>query len=529
MTTTLKPPAPVRKPQSPAADGAKLAAQWTEARLVYPIYAAMASQFNLNVAPCEDLISAPARPTEAQVFRARRWLDDLDQRIQVQQFRQLLQTVHSPSEESLRALTLRHLLKPKKTAADCFKIDFLLVQYFVLCAPEKLCTQEIELAEVARVLEPVLGDAVVCPLKWLEPLDNLLEGLRGCNSLHDLRGGGYLEKGREIKDSAGEMFYDPSALVAFVRFNFLLRRTIIRLMHADLRATRETLVKLESCGVKTVDCHEAGLSTAEPVAALLRLCLEWKQPFTKSYTVSSVGQSFAKLLAIRAAVEQALARTQTPAAPAAASKPPAVDANKAQEKTAKPAANSAAPSATSAPAPQGSPAPAAQPKPSARAVVAPAAPVAGGATKAAAPAAAVAHPADHADPEACMETIWEQLIAAPPTRGRSMTSVTYQNTKMLLSSWEVAAFISDGGKISEDLRHGVVARLLVAVAMGAIKRSGQFADFAPTLALAHAEAAKLQESMEQAKEAKNTEAAVNLSMTAKRLLAYIEQAEGLRG
>ena len=128
-----------------------------------------------------------------------------------------------------------------------------------------------------------------------------------------------------------------------------------------------------------------------------------------------------------------------------------------------------------------------------------------------------------------METIWEQLIAAPPTRGRSMTSVTYSNTKMLLSSWEVAAFISDGGKISEDLRHAIVARLLVAVVMDSIKRSGESAEFDPTLSLAYAEAAKLQESMEQAKEAKNTEAAVNLSITAKRLLAYIEEAKGLHG
>jgi hypothetical protein len=110
MTTTVKPVAPARKPQTPVADTAKLAAQWAEARLVYPIYAAIASQFNLNVPPCKELESAAAHPTEAQVFHARRWLDELDQRVQVQQIRQILQTMHIPSEESLRALTLRHLL-----------------------------------------------------------------------------------------------------------------------------------------------------------------------------------------------------------------------------------------------------------------------------------------------------------------------------------------------------------------------------------------------------------------------------------
>ncbi len=109
-----------------------------------------------------------------------------------------------------------------------------------------------------------------------------------------------------------------------------------------------------------------------------------------------------------------------------------------------------------------------------------------------------------------------------------MTSVTYQNTKMLLSSWEVAAFVSEGGKVSEDLRHGVVARMLVAVAMDALKHAGKFDALEATLELAHTRAAKLHECVEQAKKAKNTEGAVNLSITAKRLLAYIEEAEGGR-
>jgi len=41
-----------------------------------------------------------------------------------------------------------------------------------------------------------------------------------------------------VKESAGGMFYDPAALLTFVRFNFLLRRTFIELMHADLIAIR---------------------------------------------------------------------------------------------------------------------------------------------------------------------------------------------------------------------------------------------------------------------------------------------------
>jgi len=32
------------------------------------------------------------------------------------------------------------------------------------------------------------------------------------------------------------------------------------------------------------------------------------------------------------------------------------------------------------------------------------------------------------------EKIWEQLIATPPVRGRSMTTVTVQETRVLLSA-----------------------------------------------------------------------------------------------
>jgi hypothetical protein len=250
-----------------------------------------------------------------------------------------------------------------------------------------------------------------------------------------------------------------------------------------------------------------------------------------------VAQSFGKLLSIRAVVDVAVERPHV--------KPAARPAPKPQAKTSVPPAPAAQPKAV----PQAPAAPAAngegkEPAPKAPAAKAPAAgparvspPAAGTAkTPAAAansPAAAPAAPpedseASAVDPEACMETIWEQLIETPPSRGRSMSSVTYQNTKLLLSAWEVAAFVSDGGKISEDLRHGVVARLLVSVATESLKRDRKFPGLDATLALAHNRAAKLQESVEQAKSQKNTEAAVNLSITAKRLLAYIEEAEGLR-
>ena len=83
-----------------------------------------------------------------------------------------------------------------------------------------------------------------------------------------------------------------------------------------------------------------------------------------------------------------------------------------------------------------------------------------------------AAPTSTAEMEKCLEGIWEQLIAAPPSRGRSMSTVVLQDTKVLLSSWEVGAFVADGGQEAEDLRRAVVARALLGLAIDQRKRSG---------------------------------------------------------
>jgi HPt (histidine-containing phosphotransfer) domain-containing protein len=102
------------------------------------------------------------------------------------------------------------------------------------------------------------------------------------------------------------MFYDPAALVAFCRFNFLLRRAFIRMLHADLSAVRQAAETLDANGVKTVDCRRAGFSAAETTTQLRYYCENWKQPFHKDYTETSVTHAFEQLLALRADLEEAL-------------------------------------------------------------------------------------------------------------------------------------------------------------------------------------------------------------------------------
>src|SRR5258708_11302703 len=215
-------------------------------------------------------------------------------------------TTLNDRESGLRALIARHLRKPKKSTVDRDKIDFMLAQYFALCAPGKIYHKQIELADVAQVMQPVLGDVDPAPLAWCAPLEQMIESLRAFRSLREILKTNFIEQGRKVKETAGGMFYDPAALIAFIRFNFLLRRTLIELMHTDLIAIRAGLGQLQSAGERVVDCRRLGLSATEPLTKMCAMADEWKQPFQREYTERSVSQAFDKLLGLRTDVEQAL-------------------------------------------------------------------------------------------------------------------------------------------------------------------------------------------------------------------------------
>src|SRR6266581_791219 len=383
--TTLNIPAPSR-PESPRQ------AQWKEARAVFPIYLALAKQLEIQIPIPQAKRNLPEK-LDLQLFNeVNEWLDSMDQRVLVHQLRHLLQmTTLNASETGLRALIHRHLRKLKKSSMDRDKIDFLLVQYFALCAPAKIYHKQIEPADVAQVMQPVLGDVGPDPLTWCAPLEKMIEALRGFRSLREILKTDFIVQGRKVKETAGGMFYDPAALVAFIRFNFLLRRTLIELMHADLIAIRAGLAQLQSAGARIIDCHHVGLSASEPLAKISVMADEWKQPFQKEYTERSVSQAFDKLLGLRTDVEQALEKSIGKAGESAP-QAKATLAAKLLPAAKKPAANSTASNA------------------SAKAKERPATP-------------AVAEPGAVVvlDFENCMEQIWEQLIATPPSRGRSMT------------------------------------------------------------------------------------------------------------
>jgi hypothetical protein len=474
--TTLNLPAP------PKPDSSRTA-QWEENRSVFPIYIALAKHLQIAIPFPQNKRVLPEK-AELELFtQVDTWLNAMDQQVMVHQLRHLLQmTTLNASESGLRALIMRHLKKPGKTLVDRDKVDFLLVQYFALCAPAKIFHKQIELADVALVMKPVFGEVSTAPLPWCEPLDKMIQALRAFKSLRDILKTNFIEQGRRVKETAGNMFYDPNAMLAFVQFNFLLRRTLIELMHADLIYIRSGINHLENAGAKTIDCQSLGMSAAEPVAKVRQYADEWKQPFQKEYTERSVNQAFDKLLSLRSDIERAVEKVlgksiESAWIPVSPAKPETAPSPKAPENK----------------APSG-----AKQKESAE---------------------------PELDFESCMEQIWEQLIAAPPSRGRSMTTVKVGGVRLLMSSWEVTAFVSEDGPAAEDLRRAVVARAMVTAATERAKTSSGSSNLDRVLPLARVEVSRLQERVEVAKQAKDTEAAVNLGISTKRLLSALDEAE----
>ena len=294
-----------------------LASEWKDALQLYPLYAALAREFVIELPACNDLEAGQNTPPQESVEQARQWFLEMDQRIQVYQLRQFLQTSALAGEDALRHLLLHHLHKSQHADTDRDKIDFLLVQYFSLAAPSRLEDADVDVPYVAQVLEPVLGTVDLTMPDWLAPLGELMSEANASRSLSELLSSRVLDKTRKLKTSSQENYYVPAAMVSFTRFSFLMRRVFFRLMHQDLNAISDGLRELEARGVDMLDCRRAQFSAEEPIARLRMICQSWKVMFHAEY---SSGQPLRMLVDLRNVIDHALERNQKGSAQAAATR-----------------------------------------------------------------------------------------------------------------------------------------------------------------------------------------------------------------
>jgi hypothetical protein len=266
-----------------------------------PVYSALVREFVVEV-PAPPVLEGVA-PSRDVVQQLHAWFLQVDAQIRVHQLRQFLQTTTLANEAILRDLLAHHLQKAVKSPGDRDKIDFLLVQYFSLCAPSGLEDADVDLDYVAQVLEPVLGPFQPKLPVWLNSLDAVMASAARGRRLSELLHSGVLEQGRKLKAQSGDRYFEPSAMVAFARFSFLMRRVFFRLMHDDLNTIQDGLRELERRGLRTIDCRRAQFSAEEPIARLRMICQSWRVMFHAEY---SSGQPLRMLVDLRASVDDAL-------------------------------------------------------------------------------------------------------------------------------------------------------------------------------------------------------------------------------
>ncbi len=316
-----------------------LVAEWQSAQALHPLYAALAREAVIDVPPCNELEAGTADPYPAAVQKAQEWFLAMDDRVQVHQLRHFLQTTNLVNEEGLRLLLEHHLHKANRNDADRDKVDFLLVQFFSQRVPARMAESQANCEYVAKALEPVLGKIQLAKLPLLNSLEELIKAASDSTCLNDLLMSGILERGRKLKVSAGENYFQPAAMVAFARFSFMMRRAFFRLMHQDLNAILDGLRELEQRGIATLDCRTAQFSAEEPIVRLRMICQSWKVMFHAEY---SSGQPLRMLVDLQSIVHDALEANGGANTAATSAKPVSSAPGNAKAKTAAEAPKKAA-------------------------------------------------------------------------------------------------------------------------------------------------------------------------------------------
>ncbi len=480
-----------------------VAAEWRAARRVYTVYAAVLRRFDLGVSPCKELESPIDRADAECVKAMRQWLEQMDVLTDIVQLRQVLQTESLGTEQNLRALLHRYLNVNDEVEQYRDKVDYLLVQYFSQVAPDEMHTRTVRLEDMARVLEPVIGEASLRLPSFMGALEMLLVRLSQCATLGDVLREGILAQGRAIKVQAGPMYFGSGVLLAFTRYNFLVRRSFMRLLQEDLKRINAMLNELEARDVTVVDCRKTEFACEEPIADLRRVVRDWRSIYRADY---QAGHSFQLIADLRKVLEGALA----------ASPPKKVQIVVEEEELgpddhlamvdsqAAPPVNDEIEAAAieSAPAMEEHAAKVLQ------------------SLRAPEPVAV--------NVQAALETIAGQLFSGELLKQHlPISTVTLGKSDVLLSSWEVAAFIKGGDDLSDTLQRTVAIRALLTESLRRALEMKETKELISMLAIAHAEAAVLQECIAQSRDAKNVDAAVNLAASGKRLTSLMDEAEKL--
>jgi hypothetical protein len=128
--------------------------------------------------------------------------------------------------------------------------------------------------------------------------------------------------------------------------------------------------------------------------------------------------------------------------------------------------------------------------------------------------------------ERCVADITDQLASVPPKITPSVSAIHLGGCKLFIATWEADAFKGN----SEPLRtvqRAVAARTILHVSMERFRRN-EATDLDAAVEIGQRLAEEMKSQVQRARDSSNIDAAVNLSATAKRLIALVEQGQKLR-
>ena len=139
------------------------------------------------------------------------------------------------------------------------------------------------------------------------------------------------------------------------------------------------------------------------------------------------------------------------------------------------------------------------------------------------PAPSAIAPAIAAEMQAAVDQINRELTKNH-VKADSAANIPLGGVKLMLSSWEVGAFLQNADETTETLQRAVAARAVIAAQIERRKRGEIPLDLPQVIKMAQLESGKIQARIASAKQAKDIDSAVNLAATHKRLLALMDEA-----
>jgi hypothetical protein len=159
------------------------------------------------------------------------------------------------------------LNKNEKLEIDQGKIDYLLTQCFCIETDGlprlRVASEQSLKEEILKLLPDYLRYDHPGLVTTLEQCDAFIRELMGVNNFDDLISGDYINRGRQLKSSFGNHFYNANVLAKCVQVNTVLRQKFSQLYKAENEKIRQFSQILVNTGMDLVQTGQGGEITAE--------------------------------------------------------------------------------------------------------------------------------------------------------------------------------------------------------------------------------------------------------------------------